>query len=282
MRRDLLAALHDLGAGAMHEEELSHRMQDLFRDRIADKQDMLRRFRAGVSLTSVPAAETDATVDIPISFRDDGSVVDTSPATPARRASRFDHASSSSQDLRQEQDDPAQARTSRLPRAKWALAALAIGAAVSIGAAASGRFGPPAEAASGPMGEASETSPRQASRQASPSSPGEADPPAPPQSEPDVEHIVVHVESSPGGARVRIDGRDEGVTPLDLRLPRGKGGLKLELRREGFVTYTQSVVPDVDQKLLLSLRAVRGSGALPAAKPAAPAAPAKSGFRRFD
>jgi PEGA domain len=61
------------------------------------------------------------------------------------------------------------------------------------------------------------------------------------------------VETQPAGARVLLDGRDRGVTPLDVKLPRSASSLPLELRRSGYAPLLQTVVPDSDQRLLLSL-----------------------------
>jgi hypothetical protein len=90
--------------------------------------------------------------------------------------------------------------------------------------------------------------------------------------------VLVHVESRPPGARVLADGAEIGVTPVDLHLARGATPVVLELRRTGFAATTQTIVPDADQKLLLSLQ--------PAGRqrpgPKAGASAAASGFRRFD
>jgi hypothetical protein len=68
------------------------------------------------------------------------------------------------------------------------------------------------------------------------------------------------------------------VTPVDLHLARGATPVVLELRRAGFAATMQTIVPDADQKLLLSLQ--------PAGRPRPPTKPgasaAASGFRRFD
>ncbi|CAN5924432.1 hypothetical protein BH11MYX4_BH11MYX4_51840 [soil metagenome] len=89
--------------------------------------------------------------------------------------------------------------------------------------------------------------------------------------------VVVHVESLPPGARVLADGAERGTTPVDLRLARGATPVALELRRAGFAPTLQTVVPDADQKLVLSL--------LPAGRRVGPRAgptATTSGFRRFD
>jgi hypothetical protein len=90
--------------------------------------------------------------------------------------------------------------------------------------------------------------------------------------------VLVHVESRPPGARVLADGAELGVTPVDLHLARGATPVVLELRRTGFSATMQTIVPDADQKVLLSMSPA--GRPRPATKP--PASAAASGFRRFD
>ncbi len=100
--------------------------------------------------------------------------------------------------------------------------------------------------------------------------PSASEPPAP-------SDVLVRVESRPPGARVLTDGDDRGTTPLDLRLARGATSVRVELRLAGFTSTTQVVVPDADQKLVLSL-APAGRRSAPRPGPTG----AASGFRRFD
>ncbi|MCK6536925.1 MAG: serine/threonine protein kinase [Polyangiaceae bacterium] len=65
MRRDLLAVVHETLGGADVERGLSKLMGDLFRERIEEKREMLRRLRAGDAPPAMPAAETDESLDIP-------------------------------------------------------------------------------------------------------------------------------------------------------------------------------------------------------------------------
>lgn len=64
--------------------------------------------------------------------------------------------------------------------------------------------------------------------------------------------IVVRLETKPE-ARVFVDGRAHGSTPVEIRLPRGDGPVSIELRRDGFVSLTQEIVPDRDHRLLVTL-----------------------------
>jgi len=65
MRRDLLAVVHETLGSDDPEQALAATMQELFRERAAEKREMLRRVRAGDEHPVVPAAETDDIVDIP-------------------------------------------------------------------------------------------------------------------------------------------------------------------------------------------------------------------------
>ena len=101
--------------------------------------------------------------------------------------------------------------------------------------------------------------------------------------------VLVHVESSPPGARVSADGRPRGVTPLDIQVARGTTPIAIELRSSGYSPATQPVVPDADQKLVLVLQPLRGprpptrpAATPPATIPQPPPSTPASGFRRFD
>jgi hypothetical protein len=72
-----------------------------------------------------------------------------------------------------------------------------------------------------------------------------------------------------------IAGAKRGVSPLDLHLPRGEKPLIIEIRRPGFVTLEEEVIPNVNQRLKLTLVAARGPAA-----PASAAAPAP--YKKFE
>ncbi|HEY1957581.1 MAG TPA: serine/threonine-protein kinase [Polyangiaceae bacterium] len=71
MRRDLLEAV---GARAALDEALSSLMRAAFADRIAEKEEMLRRVRSGMPITHVPAGEADSNVEVPAAPRADVDV----------------------------------------------------------------------------------------------------------------------------------------------------------------------------------------------------------------
>ncbi|HZO17028.1 MAG TPA: serine/threonine-protein kinase, partial [Polyangiaceae bacterium] len=75
MRRDLVKA--ELGGAGLPEEALASLMQRIFRDRIEEKREMLRRVRSGSGVTRIPPAETDYDVDLPMV--DGGSTIRSSP-----------------------------------------------------------------------------------------------------------------------------------------------------------------------------------------------------------
>jgi hypothetical protein len=82
--------------------------------------------------------------------------------------------------------------------------------------------------------------------------------------------VSLSIESTPG-ARVSIDGRDVGPTPLEVSLPVSEAPVRVELRKDGYVTLVESVVPNVDLRLKLPL-----SPSPRIVRPARPRAPAPS------
>jgi serine/threonine-protein kinase len=284
MRRDLLAALRTFEGSAMQEEALADLMRALFADRIEDKQDMLRRFRAGAALTSVPVAEPDETVEIPVFFDDHGSIVGDAHTDAEREAEPEPDAPSPA-------TTATSATTSRSLRARTPLLA---GVLLSAGAAALAAAWVFADKPSGdvvvmPAPSAAAPSPHPA---VEPSGAPEA--PTTTAPTPSSDAVVIRIETNPPGARVILGGSDRGATPLELSLPRGAEPLEAVLQLDGFVPRAEQLTPNVDQRLLLSLQPLRASKPRPPAvkpvateKPSAPAPaasapPAKPGFRRFD
>jgi serine/threonine-protein kinase len=97
---------------------------------------------------------------------------------------------------------------------------------------------------------------------------------------PALSEVTVRIETTPPGARVVVAGHEHGDTPYDLRLARGTREVKIELRRAGYVPLGQSVIPDKDQKLVLTMQATPRMK--PVAKPKPTATATSGGFRRFD
>ena len=89
--------------------------------------------------------------------------------------------------------------------------------------------------------------------------------------------VTVSIDTTPEGITVAVDGEDRGVTPLDVRVAKGTAPLTISLKGAGYVPMSQQLVPDKDQRLVLSL--------LPAPKhrPHPPKGQGSgSGFHRFD
>jgi hypothetical protein len=79
------------------------------------------------------------------------------------------------------------------------------------------------------------------------------------------EETELHIETVPTRATIVIAGTKKGVSPLDLKLPKGREAITIEIRRAGFQTLKERVVPDVNQRLKLTLlvardRATGGAG----------------------
>ncbi len=65
--------------------------------------------------------------------------------------------------------------------------------------------------------------------------------------------VRIDVESTPPNATVYLDGEPQGRTPVALSLPRGDEALSLRLELEGHEQAEESIVPNVDQRIRLSL-----------------------------
>jgi serine/threonine-protein kinase len=221
MRRELLAFIHASAEGALPEEALGALMQRLFADRMADKREMLRRARSGSEVDHIPSAEVDESVEIPV-------VLDEATAQPTKSA------------------------FSALPEAppkrsaaKWASVGLLIAGAAGGAVALGGLRGQPrtelppsdAEVATGPS----------STPVASPSAASSA-------AVAEVAHeVVLHVVSTPPGAEIVVAGALKAVAPDEIRVPRGTEPIVIEARLPGFETRTESVVPDVDRPIAITL-----------------------------
>jgi len=232
MRRDLLTALRGSGASDDPGEALALLMQELFPERIAEKREMLRRVQSGSAVTHVPAVETDALVELPTisdAHLEESTTEAMGAATEA--ASRWETRLA-----------PAPAPRGRI-NALWPLAAAALALMViGVTAVAWSRASTSAPAVTVPAAIPSTS-------------------PAGPEPSRQPSEVVVRVRSVPDGARVTVDGRDGGETPTTLRVARGTTPVRVELRRDGFVTNQQDVVPDGDRDVELTLIAIPPQGA---------------------
>ena len=96
--------------------------------------------------------------------------------------------------------------------------------------------------------------------------------------------VILHVETVPPKALVKVAGQARGTTPLDLTLTQSTTPVLLELELAGFETLRQQLVPEVNQRILVSLVGVPPTK-LPLrreAKPAQRRAQPDAGFHRFD
>jgi serine/threonine-protein kinase len=85
-----------------------------------------------------------------------------------------------------------------------------------------------------------------------PMAPSVAEPPALPPPATPVE-VRLRVETSPAGARVEVDGRSVGVSPVEVQVPRTATHISVVARKSGYLVAESRLVPDVDQKLTLKL-----------------------------
>jgi serine/threonine-protein kinase len=266
MRKDLLEVARELPSPV---EALAELMRHLFPDRIAEKEDMLKTVGEGGELSHVPAGETDDTVEIPSAPELDHTLVD--PYAPLRP-------------LNATRVGPLPRPLSAPPRPSSTVlvSVLTVGglalAALSVAVVLAFR----GQAAKAPSGEPSAS----AAVTTTPPPSGSAG------------DVLVHVDTKPSGARVVVAGEDRGETPVDVHVPRGSVAVPVEVRRQGYVTISQVVTPDADQKVLIALTPVVVRGR-PAARPStkqtsapsptpsptptlAPTPTASAGFRRFD
>lgn len=73
------------------------------------------------------------------------------------------------------------------------------------------------------------------------------------QSVPISSTVVVHVESRPAGATVRVRDEIQGTTPLDLTLDRGEAAVELQLELADYERATHAVVPTANERLVVAL-----------------------------
>lgn len=257
MRRALGEAAVTYESPAVPEEALAQLMRRLFADRIEEKREMLRRVRAGSLLSAVPSADIDIDVELPTI---EGAHIPLQGPRSGEVAS---------------EPEP------RAPRRRTALlallAAIVVGGAMAVGLSASSGTkspeGTPVSAAapdSAPSAEVSASTPATLTTVA-PSEP--ADRRIAPENDP---MIILDVRSEPDGARVFIDGRQRGVTPVALEIPHGPDPLNVRIAR-GRLEAVQSILPDRDQRLNVVL-------ATPIRRRARPPAERRpdDGFERFD
>jgi|CXWL01.1.fsa_nt_gi serine/threonine-protein kinase len=107
---------------------------------------------------------------------------------------------------------------------------------------------------------------------------------ASPQPVPPSKPVTLHIETVPAQARVIVAGESRGTTPLQIELPRSSEPVMVDIALAGFQPFHQTVVPAVDQRLLVTLvEAQRPAPATRrAAKPKGRPLVLDAGFHRFD
>lgn len=86
----------------------------------------------------------------------------------------------------------------------------------------------------------------------SPSTPASAAP-APPVPPAPPEKTVLSIDTVPAHATISINGEKKGKAPLEVKLPKSTEVVVVEIQHPGYVTMKERVVPDVNQRLKLSL-----------------------------
>jgi Protein kinase domain/PEGA domain len=220
MRRDLLAAARELGAGDEPAEAVAQLMRETFADRIEEKAEMLRRVSAGSLPTHIPMSDADADVEVP-------------NVTEWASSKRLPG------DLGTEEIVPRRRGLSRTVAVVAALSALA-GAAYLVLAQRSG----PSAPVDTIRKDAPPTAPRAAASM----------PPAATVTNPaEPREVVLSIVSHPSGAKVLVDGEKRGSTPLTLKVKPSSTPLELTTELPGFKRARKTVVPDQARSFELAL-----------------------------
>ncbi len=257
MRKDLLDVAQALNGGRVPEESLARVMKKIFPDRLEEKRAMLRRIKEGEDLTSVPPAETDLDHSIMVGAADPlARVVD--PESSGSMPNSWSGTGSGSGNLGLERPFSAAGSITgpmhgegsisgsavqiapRLKRSKkwWVLGAVAaLLLIVGIGVAATDDEEAPGGAQRVVLAEPPKPKPK----------------PEPVQKAKEPTTVKVLVKTTPPGARLYMNGRPKGETPVLLELERGTAPVRIELKRSGYAVLTDKIVPDMDQRVRLTL-----------------------------
>jgi serine/threonine-protein kinase len=102
---------------------------------------------------------------------------------------------------------------------------------------------------------------------------GAADSAAATTAEAPIEEVLLHIDTVPSRAPIFVAGNKMGVSPLDMRVPKRTTAFTLEIRHPGYQTLKERVVPDVNQRLKLTL--------VPAAAAPSPTTAASAPYHKF-
>jgi eukaryotic-like serine/threonine-protein kinase len=258
MRRDLLTVMTTLSHEVAPEETLGKKMRELFPDRIEEKAAMLRGAQAGEPVNAVPT-DIDIDIEVPIAFEDP-------PDDPEARLSGLQaRAATAAASEALSEPTESEPRRTRIPLALLILAVSLIGVfAIVPGmhrSSSKNVSSPPASGAVPPEVAASANE--------------SAEPSATPSATALPTAVTIQVDTSPPNSHVFVGMADRGTAPVDLQIDRSDAPLKIQARHDGFRALEQTIVPNVDQKLVLTLVALQAKH--PAGKPTA-----SSPYRRFD
>ncbi len=242
MRHDLLAAQREMASELAPDEALAARMQELFPDRIEEKQELLRRLRAGSDVTDLPSPEVDIDIEIPsvVGDADEEPAPATVPDLPPR---------------------PARAGRGAILLASAGAIAIAAGGALYY--ASTLREGEVAIRMVGPVPQ-----PPPPVAAGHPGDAGTGD------------TVTVRVETVPPGAVVLVDGERHGTSPLSIEVVRSERPVVVEARRAGRRPAARRLVPEEDADVVLHLSR-RGREATPRRTDEADAPPGTSRIKRF-
>jgi eukaryotic-like serine/threonine-protein kinase len=219
LRNELLAAMSTLGFTDDPRAALARRMEELFPERIAEKRTLIRRVRAGTNIGTMPAAEVDENVE-----------------------------------LREPSVGPTGTRTATVPPSStsrgWVAGLVALLLLGAGGGAAWWWHRQQQESHDTTAVAEPDTSEPLEMTASPPEAPAPAA--APVSDAPTV--YIVRFDSVPPGARVTIDGKFEGLTPMDHEVERKRMTLRIEL--DGYMAVTQELTIDRDQRVLVPLAKV--------------------------
>ena len=289
LRHDLLVAMRKLSVRVAPEEDLSVVMHRLFEERIEEKADMLRRVKSGASVPKLPIGEADDQVELPVAANveytssppegstDTGSLSE-GEGEPIPAAPPAPSLPDSDSSLVAGQQPPA----FRAPLIIGAAVLAMIGIILTLVALVARSRSPKpvtakeVDASIVASAVVSPTPSAESSVAVAPGSVASSDTPAssasagPSSSSAAPTKVTLHIETVPSKAIVFVNGTKHGLSPADLHLDQGDTPVMVEIRHVGYVTVKEKIIPDVNQKVRLTL--------VPAQGGATTAAP----FHRFD
>lgn len=212
MRRDLLGVIQELGADkSLPEQHLAQVMTDLFPERLAAKQEMLRRVQEGEDVEEIVTLDSEPYRDLP----DASSNISTVDRASAR-------------------DENSRLLKVRPSTIALVLSILVVVAGTLIIMRGSSRNDVTSE----------DRGLQNAKELIGNSSPG---------------RVQLTVRSEPEGALVVVDGEERAHTPAKLFLNRGGKQVSVGVQLDGYFPVEEIVIPDVDQRILVTLNAVSKS-----------------------